>query len=102
MLAQQVHDAAQTQWGASTEFDPMTDETLRFCVDYKKGKYLIKHAFYFIPRMNECIKSLGETAIFSTLDAYSVYFQIAIEETDRDQISFTSHQGLNQFICMLF
>lgn len=53
---------------------------------------MTKRDRYPIPRVDECIDSLGDAAVFSTLDANNYYFQIETDEAYRDYTAFTSHQ----------
>ena len=52
--------------------------------------------------MEDCIDSLGEATIFSTLDANSGYWQIRMAEQDKTKTAFTTHHGLYQFTRMPF
>jgi hypothetical protein len=52
--------------------------------------------------MDECIDSLGDATIFSTLDCNGGYWQIPVLPEDRDKTSFTSHEGLYRFTRMPF
>ena len=52
--------------------------------------------------MDECIDSLGDARIFSTLDANSGYWRIPIAPKDQDKTSFTMHFGTYAFTRMLF
>ena len=52
--------------------------------------------------MDECIDSLGEARIFSTLDANSGYWQIELADEDCEKTAFTSHSGVFQYKRMPF
>jgi Reverse transcriptase (RNA-dependent DNA polymerase) len=52
--------------------------------------------------MDECIDSLGDARIFSTLDFNSGYWQIPVDPADRSKTTFTSHEGLYWFLIMPF
>ena len=52
--------------------------------------------------MDECIDSLGDGTVFTTLDCNSGYWQVEIAEEERDKTTFGSHCGLCRFIRMLF
>ncbi len=60
------------------------------------------HYSYPLPRMDECIDSLGDTKVFTTLDANSGYWQLPVWDKDRDITAFTSHAGLYEFTHMPF
>jgi Reverse transcriptase (RNA-dependent DNA polymerase) len=47
--------------------------------------------------MDECIDSLGDAAVFTTLDFNSGYWQIPVYPEDRYKTVFTSHYGRYQF-----
>ena len=57
---------------------------------------------YPIPRMDECLDSLGESKVFSTLYCKSGYWQIPVAEEDRPKTTFTCHAGTYQFNRMPF
>ena len=52
--------------------------------------------------MDECIDTLGEANVFTTLDAFWGYWQIAIPEEDRPKTSFVCHAGQYQYVRMPF
>lgn len=43
--------------------------------------------------MNKCTDSFGEAAMFSASEINSSYWQVEVEETNRDKIAFTSNHG---------
>lgn len=88
--------------GRSVVFRPKKDESLRFCLDYRKLNALTVSSSYAIPRMDECIASLGDTLIFSTLDANRGFWQVEIDDADRDKQGFTSYHALFRLSIGLF
>lgn len=50
--------------------------------------------------MVECIVSLMEVAVLSTLDVNSGYWQMKVKETDLEKTAFTPNQWLYRFIQM--
>lgn len=78
------------------------DGTLRLCVNHRKLNALTKHDSYPILRMDGCIDSFSEAAIFSALDGNSGYRPIEIEEKYPDLTALKSHQGLYRFILITF
>jgi hypothetical protein len=76
---------------------PKPDGSLRFCVYYRRLNAITVPDTYKLPRMDECIDSLGEAVVFTTLDCNSGYWQIPVEPADREKTAFTSHLGIYQF-----
>ena len=64
---------------------------LCFCVDYPSLNMKTMTESYPLPRMDDGIDSLGHTAVFNTLECNSRYWQIAVDPSDRDKTTFTTH-----------
>lgn len=52
--------------------------------------------------MNGSINWIGEAIIFSMLEAKSGYWQIEIDDADKDKPAFTFHYGLYRFVRLPF
>ena len=102
MLDADVIEPAITEWATPIVLAPKKDGSLRFFIDYRRLNELTVRDSYPIPRMDECIDSLGEARIFSTLDANSGYWQIELADEDREKTAFTSHSGVFQYKRMPF
>ena len=57
---------------------------------------------YPLPRIDECIDSLGEANVFTTLDCKSCYWQIPMAAKDQDKTTFTCHKGTYRYKGMPF
>jgi hypothetical protein len=102
MLAQGVIEPATCEWDSPIVMVPKPDGSLRFCVDYRKLNAITVPDTYLLPRMDECIDSLGEAAIFTTLDCNCGYWQIPVDPADRDKTAFTSQYCIYRFIHVPF
>ena len=102
MLSAGVIEPSNAEWASPVVLVPKPDGSKRFCVDYRKLNALTIRDAYPIPRMDECIDSLGEATIFTTLDANSGYWQIEMAPEDRDKTTFTCHEGIYRFTRMPF
>ena len=102
MLRAGVIEPATAEWATPVVFVPKKDGTMRFCVDYRKLYAVTVRDSYPLPRMDECIDSLGDATVFTTLDCNSGYWQVEIAEEDRDKTTFASHCGLYRFLRMPF
>lgn len=86
------------------------------CVSLKEGRYLahlcwiqtvirstsMRWDLYLIPRMDECLKSIREHNVFSTLHANTGYWQVKIHDQDQNELAFPSHQRLYRFTRLSF
>jgi Reverse transcriptase (RNA-dependent DNA polymerase) len=102
IVAQGVIEPATCEWASPIVLVPKSDGSLRFCVDYRKLNAITVPDTYPLPRMDECIASLGEAVIFTTLDCNSGYWQIPVHPADREKTTFTSHFGIYQFLRLPF
>ncbi len=59
-------------WASPDVLAPKKDGTLRFCDDIRRLNVLARKYVYPVARIDECIGTLGETQIFTTLEADSV------------------------------
>ena len=57
--------------------------TFRMAVDYRELNKVTKKDLYPIPNMQMLLDCLGGSSVFTTLDLYSGYWNIEIEERDR-------------------
>lgn len=73
MLTLDVVETATEEWASPVIFTPQKDVSLLFCIDYSRLNFVTVRDSYPIPRMDECIDSLGGANIFSTLDCNSYY-----------------------------
>ena len=55
-----------------------------------------------LPRMEDCLDSLGEAKYFTTLDCNSGYWKIPVSEEDRSKTAFTCHEGCFELCRMPF
>jgi len=81
---------------------PKPDGSVRFCIDYRKLNLMTVKDAYPIPRMDECIDSLGDARVFSTLDCNAGYWQIPVAEEDKHLTAFTCHSGAWQCVRLPF
>lgn len=102
MLKAGVIEPTASEWASPVVLVPKPDGSMRFCIDYRRLNALTVRDSYPLPRMEECIDSLGDATIFSTLDCNSGYWQIPVHPDDRAKTTFTSHEGLYRFLRMPF
>jgi hypothetical protein len=102
MLTADVIEPAASEWASPMVLITKKDGDPRFCVDYRRVNELTRKDSYPLPRMDECLDSLKDAGIFTTLDCNSGYWQILIFPEDRDKTAFVSHKGIYCFKRMPF
>jgi len=90
-------EPTSSEWGFPVVLVPKKDGTLRFRVVYRLLNFVTKKNSYPLPRMEECIDSLGVATIFSTLDCNAGYWQVAIAPEDIKKKAFVCHEGAYQY-----
>lgn len=102
MLKAGVIEPSNSEWASPIVLAPKKDGSLRFCVDYRRLNAVTQRDSYPLPRMDDCVDSLGSATIFTTLDANWGYWQLPVREKDKAKTAFCSYEGLYQFKRMPF
>ena len=85
MLRAGVIEPATSEWASPVVLVPKPDGSMRFCIDYRRLNTVTARDSYPLPRMDECIDSLGDARVFSTLDCNSGYWQIPVSPADKEK-----------------
>lgn len=73
---QNVFEPAQTEWAPSFGFAPKNNESPCLCFHHCKLNSSSWQDPYPFPRMDVCIYFIGETTVFTKLEASSAYWQM--------------------------
>jgi len=68
MLKLEVIEPSQSQWARPVVFIPKPYGSPRLCIDYRQLNERTVRGSYPLPRMDDCLYSLGDAQFFSTLD----------------------------------
>ena len=93
---------ADGPWSSPIVLVKKKDGSTRFCIDYRKLNECTKKDAYPLPRIEDCLESLGGSKYFCTLDLASGYWQVKLAEKDREKTAFATHMGLFQWNVMPF
>ena len=97
-----VIEPATSEWASPIVLVPKKDRSLRFCVDYRRLNAKTIPDAYPLPRIDDCLDSLGDAEIFPTLDFNAGYWQVPVAPEDRDKTTFMSYLGTLRYTRMPF
>src|SRR5437867_9987142 len=97
-----IIEPAASPWASNLVVVTKKDGSLRLCVDFRGVNNVTRKDSYPLPRIADCLDALGSANYFSTFDLRSGYFQIAMEEDDRDKTAFLTRRGSYRFTAMPF
>ncbi len=78
------------------------DESLRYCVDYRKLNKITKTDAYPLPRINDLLEQFRKAKWLTTFDLVSRYQQVKMNEKDIEKTAFIIQFRLFQFNVMPF
>ena len=99
MLDRGVIKPSSSPWASPIVLVPKTNNSIRFCVDYKRVNAVTRKDAYPLPRVDD---TLGGSKWFSTLDLLSGYWQVEVDPKDREKTAFFTPEGLFKFRVMPF
>lgn len=102
MLIDDVVQPSTSPWASPVVLVKKKDNTLRFCVDYRKLNQVTKRDVYPLPRIDDALDRLRNAKYFSSLDLKNGYWQIEVDERDREKTAFVTPDGLYEFKVLPF
>ena len=91
-----------SEWSSPVVLVPKHNGKWRMCVDYRRVNDATMKDSYSLPNIDEIFDSLDGAKIFTTMDLYSGYHQILMDEESVEVTSFTTKFGNYQFKVMPF
>lgn len=89
---------SKSPWSSNVVIVRKKDGTIRFCIDYRKLNNRTKKDAYAIPRVDDTLHLLAGSQYFSKLDLKSGYWQVEMEEADKEKTAFQVW-GIGFFEC---
>ena len=102
MLERGVVEPSTSPWASPIVLVRKKDGSTRFCIDYHKLNDVTRKDAYPLPRIDATLDTLHGSQWFSTLDLLSGYWQVEVDEADRQKTAFCTPEGLFQFKVMPF
>ena len=93
---------SKSPWSSPVVLVPKKNGEVRFCVDYRRLNRLTKKDVYPLPRIDDSLDQLAGASYFSIIDLKSGYWQVPMDQEDREKAAFCTPDGLFEFTCMPF
>ncbi len=102
MLEAKIIARSKSPWSFPVVIVDKKDGSKRFCVDFRALNKVTKANSYPLPVIDDILALLGNAKYFTSLDLKSGYWQVLMEESDKEKTAFACHRGLYQFNCNAF
>ena len=97
MLDVDVIRRSRSPWSFPVVIVDKKDGSKQFCVDFRKLNQITKKNSYPLPLIDDILALLGKAKCFTSLDLNSGYWQVAMDEKDKETTAFSCHKGLFEF-----
>ena len=94
MLDQGVLKPSSSPWSSPIVMVRKKDGSWCFCVDCPKLISITRQDAYPLPRIDVTLDSLGGATYFDTLDLASGYWQVEVEEQDKEKTVFLTPKAI--------
>ncbi|KAL5457023.1 hypothetical protein EMCRGX_G034258 [Ephydatia muelleri] len=102
MLSRGVIRPSSSPWSSPVVMVRKKNGSWRFCIDYRKLNAVTHQDAYPLLRIDATLESLAGSTLFTTLDLASGYWQVEIEEDDKEKTAFSTEKGHFEFNVMPF
>lgn len=89
-------------WSSPCLLTPKSDGTPRFCTDYRKVNAVTVSDSFPLPRMEDCIDSIGPAKFITKLDLLKGYWQVPLTPRASEVSAFVTPDHFMQYTVMAF
>lgn len=102
MLDHGIAEPSSSSWASPCLLVPKSDQTLRFCTDFRKVNAAIKPDSFLLPCMEDCVNQIGHAKYVSKFDLLKGYWQVPLSTRACEISAFITPNGLYRYNVMPF
>ena len=100
MLDGGIIQYSTSPWSSPIVMVRKKDGSHWFCIDFRKLNNVRVKDAYPLPRIDETLDALGGVKYFSTVGLISGYWQVEVDDRDKEKTAFSTGQGHYEFNVM--
>lgn len=93
---------SHSSWSSPCILVAKPDKTYRFCTDYRKLNGVTKPDSFPLPRMEDCVDSVGSAKFVTKIDLLKGYYQVPLTPRAQEVSAFITPSGLYSYNVMSF
>ena len=102
LLEKGIIRPSSSPWGFPVLFVPKPNNEWRMCIDYRLLNNVTLKDAYPLPRIQDCLDTIGSAAVLSKVDLTAGYYQIEMDEMSIPKTAFNTRSGKYEFLAMPF
>ncbi|KAL0147780.1 hypothetical protein M9458_056923, partial [Cirrhinus mrigala] len=91
-----------SSWASPCLLVKKSDQTYRFCTDYRKVNALTKPDSFPLPRIEDCVDQVGSARYVSKFELLKGYYQVPLTSRAQEVSAFVTSSGLYSYTRMSF
>lgn len=102
MLDNGIAQPSSSSWASPCLLVPKSDNTPRFCSDFRKVNSITKPDSFPLPRIEDCVDQVGSARFVSKFDLLKGYWQVPLSARAQEIAAFITPSGLYSYRVMPF
>lgn len=97
MLENHISEPSASSWASPCLLVQKSDNTPRFCSDFRKVNKITKSDCFPLPRMEDCIDPVGSAKFVSKFNLLKGYWQVPLSRRARDITALVTRTGVHSY-----